>query len=258
MKVTHKENWAIVHVEESLNLAGRQLLLDTVKPLFRNSIFLAIDLTECDFLNSGGLSGLISILKEVRLLKGKLFLFGLKSYVQEVFNITNLNSIFEIYEKFEDVQEEDSPVFCRNQIESIDLNFAEWVNQTFVKQIPCTQAWCFLPNFDEEIRSGYIWKLIPIRVWTGVPNHFQSHTAIASPTIAQMEQLICPIGGPYTLLFRYYQEKKGDHWASRCHYALEDRETNEVEGASIQGERSEALFSLFKNAHREGKLDGLA
>jgi len=56
-----------------------------------------LSLAEVDFINSSGLGVLVSIMKEIRLNKGRLTLSNLASYVQEIFEITQLSHIFEIY-----------------------------------------------------------------------------------------------------------------------------------------------------------------
>jgi stage II sporulation protein AA (anti-sigma F factor antagonist) len=51
-----------------------------------------------DFINSSGLGALVSILKEVRDHKGKLKISNLADYIKEIFDITQLSSIFDICE----------------------------------------------------------------------------------------------------------------------------------------------------------------
>jgi anti-sigma B factor antagonist len=61
----------------------------------RNRILL--NLNQIDFVNSSGLGTLVSILKEIRLAKGRMALTNLATYVQEIFEITQLSHIFEIF-----------------------------------------------------------------------------------------------------------------------------------------------------------------
>jgi anti-anti-sigma factor len=49
-----------------------------------------------DFINSSGLGALVSILKDVRLVNGRMALCNLAPYVQEIFEITQLSNVFEI------------------------------------------------------------------------------------------------------------------------------------------------------------------
>ncbi len=55
-----------------------------------------VNMAKVDFINSSGLGTLVSVLKEVRLAKGKMVLANLGTYVQEIFEITQLSHIFEI------------------------------------------------------------------------------------------------------------------------------------------------------------------
>jgi len=55
-----------------------------------------VNMAQVDFINSSGLGTLVSVLKEVRLAKGRLVLVNLGTYVQEIFEITQLSHIFEI------------------------------------------------------------------------------------------------------------------------------------------------------------------
>ena len=56
-----------------------------------------LDFGGVEFINSSGLGSLVSIMKETRLRKGRLTLSDLASYVQEIFDITQLTNIFEIF-----------------------------------------------------------------------------------------------------------------------------------------------------------------
>jgi anti-sigma B factor antagonist len=59
-------------------------------------------MAEVDFINSSGLGALVSLMKEIRLVKGRLTLSNLASYVREIFDITQLSHIFEIFTAEED------------------------------------------------------------------------------------------------------------------------------------------------------------
>ncbi|MBD3232531.1 MAG: anti-sigma factor antagonist [candidate division Zixibacteria bacterium] len=58
---------------------------------------LIFDFKGVNFINSSGLGALVSILKNVNSCSGKVILTGLAPYVKEVFEITQLSNIFEIY-----------------------------------------------------------------------------------------------------------------------------------------------------------------
>ena len=88
----------VMNLAGRLDLASGSNLKSEVKQLFeRNQTSIHLNLAKVEFINSSGLGSLVSIMKEVRLLKGRLTLSNLAGYVQEIFEITQLSHIFEIY-----------------------------------------------------------------------------------------------------------------------------------------------------------------
>lgn len=89
---------AILTLSGRLDLASGSTLKEYVKRLAEKNITsVHLNLADVEFINSSGLGALVSIMKEIRLLKGRLTLSNLASYVQEIFEITQLSHIFEIY-----------------------------------------------------------------------------------------------------------------------------------------------------------------
>ena len=91
-------NVTVLSLKGRLDLASGSALKERIKEIFeqeKNSVHL--NLTEVEFINSSGLGALVSIMKEVRLRKGRLTLSNLANYVQEIFEITQLSHIFEIF-----------------------------------------------------------------------------------------------------------------------------------------------------------------
>ena len=81
-----------------LDLASGTALKEQIKSLFeKNRTSIHLNLADVDFINSSGLGALVSIMKEIRIRKGRLTLSNLASYVQEIFEITQLSHIFEIF-----------------------------------------------------------------------------------------------------------------------------------------------------------------
>jgi anti-sigma B factor antagonist len=72
----------------------KKRILEYVKDGKNNII---LNLAQVDFINSSGLGTLVSILKEVRLAKGRLIITNLAAYILEIFEITQLSHIFEIH-----------------------------------------------------------------------------------------------------------------------------------------------------------------
>lgn len=88
----------VLKLSGRLDLNSSSRLKEQVKDLMsEGAVNMILDLSAVDFVNSSGLGTLVSILKDVRLVKGQMVLCNLALYVQEIFDITQLSHIFEIY-----------------------------------------------------------------------------------------------------------------------------------------------------------------
>lgn len=93
----------VVCLKGRLDLASGTNLKEELKKIFdQDKNMIHLNLNDVEFINSSGLGSLVSIMKEVRLRKGRLTLSNLASYVKEIFEITQLSHIFEIYETQEE------------------------------------------------------------------------------------------------------------------------------------------------------------
>ena len=98
IKVREQDSVAILSLSGRLDLASGATLKEHLKRLKeKDTTQIHLNLSEVEFINSSGLGALVSIMKEIRLSKGRLTLSNLASYVQEIFEITQLSHIFEIY-----------------------------------------------------------------------------------------------------------------------------------------------------------------
>jgi len=101
MNVTlHEEGpVTVLALSGRLDLASGSALKEEIKKLFvKNRIQIHLNMAEVEFINSSGLGSLVSIMKETRLLKGRLTISNLASYVEEIFEITQLSHIFEVFQ----------------------------------------------------------------------------------------------------------------------------------------------------------------
>ena len=92
-------NICVLTLKGRLDLASGTALKEETKKFFdmdKSSIHL--NLSEVEFINSSGLGALVSIMKETRTRKGRLTMSDMASYVKEIFEITQLSHIFEIFE----------------------------------------------------------------------------------------------------------------------------------------------------------------
>jgi len=70
--------------------------------LSRGTIKFVVDLSSLEFVDSMGLGLLISFLRRTRDKKGDVKMFGLKGEVRDVFEITRLGKLFEIFSSEEE------------------------------------------------------------------------------------------------------------------------------------------------------------
>jgi len=77
--------------------SGGKLKEEVKKSLEQGRTSVHLSLADVEFVNSSGLGALVSIMKEIRIYRGRLTLSDLEDYVREIFDITQLSHIFEIY-----------------------------------------------------------------------------------------------------------------------------------------------------------------
>ncbi len=91
-------NVVILSLTGRLDLSNGGKLKEEVKNVLKSGkSSIHLNLGNVEFVNSSGLGSLVSIMKEIRLQKGRLTLSDLADYVQEIFDITQLSHIFEIF-----------------------------------------------------------------------------------------------------------------------------------------------------------------
>ena len=105
MEITTNESGSVMvlYLNGRLDLASGAGLKEQIKSFMsEQKCSLHLNLKDVDFINSSGLGVLVSIMKEIRMQKGRLTLSNMASYVKEIFEITQLSHIFEIYETEEE------------------------------------------------------------------------------------------------------------------------------------------------------------
>lgn len=97
------------HMVTQMTITGKLDLMNAVEvkekvkaSLDRERTMIHIDMSGVDFINSSGLGAMVSMLKEIRLRQGRLTLSNLAPYIVEIFEITQLSNVFEIYETVEE------------------------------------------------------------------------------------------------------------------------------------------------------------
>jgi anti-sigma B factor antagonist len=98
IQIKHDGDTVVMHISGRLDMATGSALKDQVKKLSeQGKRRIHMNLRNVDFINSSGLGALVSIMKEIRLHRGRLTLSDLAGYVREIFEITQLSHIFEIF-----------------------------------------------------------------------------------------------------------------------------------------------------------------
>ncbi len=91
-------NVAVLCLHGRLDLTSASSLKEVSKEVLAGEAKnMILNMDKVDFINSSGLGALVSILKEVRNSQGNMRLTNLAPYVKEIFDITQLTNIFEIF-----------------------------------------------------------------------------------------------------------------------------------------------------------------
>ena len=102
---------AIISLTGRLDLGNGGKLKEKVKKILdEGKTSVHLNLKQVEFVNSSGLGALVSIMKEIRIYRGRLTLSDLEDYVQEIFDITQLSHIFEIFTTEEEALKSYQPV----------------------------------------------------------------------------------------------------------------------------------------------------
>ena len=99
LNVREEDGARIIALDGRLELTTGKELKEKIKTFCDSGTTrIHVNMEQVEFINSSGLGALISAMKEVRLVKGRLTLSNLAPYVREIFDITQLAHIFEIHE----------------------------------------------------------------------------------------------------------------------------------------------------------------
>ena len=105
MEITHNmENEILIFaIKGRLDAATAPIAEETIKEkLAENTNRLLFDLSELEYLSSGGLRVILSAAKEIRRREGKVALAELKPYVYEIFEVSGFTDLIPIKETIEE------------------------------------------------------------------------------------------------------------------------------------------------------------
>lgn len=104
-------NTVVISLSGRLDLSNGNKLKEEVKSILASGkTSVHFNLGNVEFINSSGLGALVSIMKEIRIHRGRLTLSDLADYVHEIFDITQLSHIFEIFTTEEEAIKSYQPV----------------------------------------------------------------------------------------------------------------------------------------------------
>lgn len=100
---SRRDDIAVLTLSGKLDLGNAGEVKTRVKSLLEDQQkIIHFDMTAVDFINSSGLGAMVSMMKEIRMHQGRLTLSNLAPYVKEIFDITQLSNVFEIYPTVEE------------------------------------------------------------------------------------------------------------------------------------------------------------
>jgi anti-sigma B factor antagonist len=106
IKTKNEGNVAIVEIEGEVDLYSspnlRNILLDLTKA--KNSAIL-VNLLNVKYMDSSGVATLVEALQQVGKYGGKLKIANLRNSVKDVFELSRLDKVFDIYESVEEAAE---------------------------------------------------------------------------------------------------------------------------------------------------------
>jgi anti-sigma B factor antagonist len=111
LETDERESATILHVQEGRidahNAADLKIAIAGLVAAKRNVL---IDLSRVEFMDSSGLSALISGLKSANALGGSVKLSGLRPHVKSMFELTRLHRVFEIFSEADEAAQSFSEV----------------------------------------------------------------------------------------------------------------------------------------------------
>jgi len=103
IEVSEKGKVSILALQGKLDLPSSSELKGKVKAILdEQKTLIHLDMREVDFINSSGLGALVSLMKDMRVRKGRLRVSNLAPFVSEIFEFTQLSHVFEIFQSVDE------------------------------------------------------------------------------------------------------------------------------------------------------------
>ncbi len=102
------DNWTVLKVKGEVDIyTSPTFRVEMIRLITQGGIQLVLDLLEVDFMDSSGLSVLISGKRRTTERQGDLRLVCVDGPVRKILNVTGLDKIFSIYSSVEDATQKD-------------------------------------------------------------------------------------------------------------------------------------------------------
>jgi len=102
-EVAHYGRWAAMRVTGEIDMATAPRLRQHVLTVTsRNPEGLVLDLDRVDFIDSTGLGVMVGAAKRMRMIEGGFRIVCSQKHLNELFRITRLDEVFDLYESLED------------------------------------------------------------------------------------------------------------------------------------------------------------
>lgn len=93
-----RESVQIVEVDGDVDLRGSPIVRKTLFDALKASPNVAVNLTGVRYIDSSGIAVLIEALRESQRLRRRFLVFGANARVREVFRLTHVNQIFQVFD----------------------------------------------------------------------------------------------------------------------------------------------------------------
>jgi anti-sigma B factor antagonist len=104
-------NVEVLQVDDLLNPMDNNAIIKEVEEKIQaGSTVYLVDLSEMDYMNSSGLTFLISILTRARNAGGEVAIANLSDNIKKILLVTRLNNMFNVYSSVEEAVEDLQPV----------------------------------------------------------------------------------------------------------------------------------------------------
>ncbi len=101
INMTQKEEIGIVKIDGNIIASNANKFKESIQNCIVKSKFLVLDLSNVEFIDSTGLGAIISMLKYISDLNGKIVIANLQAKPRMLFKITHVESIIDVYGNIE-------------------------------------------------------------------------------------------------------------------------------------------------------------